>query len=80
MESKFDYADMPDLKIDPATCDAKATSETKALKGYLTDVYGNKVISGQQEIYGGGNDGNMELEFDYIYNKTGKYPAKRLLL
>ncbi|MDP4183511.1 MAG: glycosyl hydrolase, partial [Bacillota bacterium] len=40
-------------------------------------VYGNHVISGQQEIYGGGNNGNMELEFDYIYGKTGKYPAIR---
>jgi hypothetical protein len=74
---KFDYADMPDLKIDPATCDTKATSETKSLKKYLTDVYGNYVISGQQEIYGGGNNGNMELEFEYIYGKTGKYPAIR---
>ncbi len=74
---KFDYADMPDLKIDPATCDTKATSETKALKNYLTSVYGKSVISGQQEIYGGGNDGNMELEFEYIYGKTGKYPAIR---
>ncbi|HOV27796.1 MAG TPA: glycosyl hydrolase [Pseudobacteroides sp.] len=74
---KFDYADMPDLKIDPVTCDAKATSETKALMQYLTSVYGNKVISGQQEIYGGGNNGNMELEFEYIYDKTGKYPAIR---
>ena len=74
---KFDYADLPDLKIDPVTCDTKATSETKSLKKYLTGVYGNQVISGQQEIYGGGNNDNMELEFDYIYEKTGKYPAIR---
>ncbi|WP_010250795.1 glycosyl hydrolase [Acetivibrio cellulolyticus] len=73
----FDYADMPDLDIDPTPCDANATSETKSLKNYLTSVYGNYVISGQQEIYGGGNDGNSELEFDYIHDKTGKYPAIR---
>lgn len=73
----FDRADMPDLKIDPAPCDAKATTETKNLKKYLTSVYGNKIISGQQEIYGGGNNGDMELEFKYIYDKTGKYPAIR---
>lgn len=73
----FDYAHMPDLKIDAAPCDVKATSETKSLKKYLTSVYGNHIISGQQEIYGGGNDGNSELEFDYIYDKTGKYPAIR---
>jgi hypothetical protein len=73
----FDYADMPDLKISSATCDVNATSETKSLKQYLTSVYGNHVISGQQEIYGGGNNGNMELEFEYIFGKTGKYPAIR---
>lgn len=73
----FDYADMPDLKIDPTLCDKNATAETKSLMKYLTSVYGNHVISGQQEIYGGGNDGNMELEFEYIYSKTGKYPAIR---
>jgi mannan endo-1,4-beta-mannosidase len=73
----FDYAHMPDLKIASATCDANATSETKSLKQYLTSVYGNHVISGQQEIYGGGNNGNMELEFEYIFGKTGKYPAIR---
>jgi mannan endo-1,4-beta-mannosidase len=73
----FDHAHMPDLKISSAPSDANATSETKALKRYLTGVYGNHVIAGQQEIYGGGNNGNMELEFDYIFNKTGKYPAIR---
>lgn len=73
----FDYADMPDLEIDPTPCDPRATSETKALKQYLTSAYGHYVISGQQEIYGSGHDGNYELEFDYIHDKTGKYPAIR---
>ncbi|MBN2035466.1 MAG: hypothetical protein JW768_01870 [Chitinispirillaceae bacterium] len=73
----FDHADMPDLDIDPATCDVNATSETKSLKRYLTSVYGNHVIAGQQEIYGNGNNGDMELEFEYILEKTGKYPAIR---
>ncbi|MEN8905422.1 MAG: glycosyl hydrolase, partial [Clostridiales bacterium] len=73
----FDYADMPDLNVDATPCDVNATSETKALKQYLTSTYGNQVISGQQEIYGSGNDGNYELEFDYIHDETGKYPAIR---
>jgi mannan endo-1,4-beta-mannosidase len=73
----LDYADMPELDIDPTPCDPKATSETKSLKNYLTGVYGNHVISGQQEIYGGGNNGDYELEFNYIHDKTGKYPAIR---
>ncbi|MDE5946064.1 MAG: beta-mannosidase [Oscillospiraceae bacterium] len=57
--------------------DAKATDETKALMKYLKSVYGSHIISGQQEIYGGGNDGNSELEFEYIQEKTGKQPAIR---
>ena len=73
----FDYAQMPALKVAAAPCDANATSETKALKRYLADVYGKQVIAGQQEIYGGGNNGDMELEFEYIFGKTGKYPAIR---
>ncbi|QAA34885.1 glycosyl hydrolase [Clostridium manihotivorum] len=73
----FDNAKMPALKIDPTPSDVNATSETKALKNYLTSVYGNHVLSGQQEIYGGGNNGNTELEFNYIHDKTGKYPAIR---
>ncbi len=76
-EVKFDHAVLPDLDIPPVPCDANATAETKSLMQYLTSVYGKKVISGQQEIYGGGNDGDMELEFDYIFEKTGKYPAVR---
>lgn len=73
----FDYADMPELNIDATPCDPKATTETKSLMKYLTSVYGKNVISGQQEIYGSGHDGNYEYEFDYIYDKTGKYPAIR---
>lgn len=73
----FGYADMPKLEIDPTPIDKNATSETKALMKYLTSVYGKQILSGQQEIYGGGNDGDMELEFEYIFDSTGKYPAIR---
>lgn len=73
----FDYAVMPDLKVSPKTCDSEATAETKALMTYLTQQYGNQIISGQQEIYGGGNDGDSELEFEFLYDNTGKYPAIR---
>ena len=57
--------------------DAKATTEARSLMGYMKSVYGSHIISGQQEIYGGGNDGNSELEFEYIQEKTGKQPAIR---
>ncbi|WP_179031257.1 glycosyl hydrolase [Paenibacillus kribbensis] len=72
-----DYADLDPLNVQPVLTDSKATPETQRLMNYLTEVYGNHMISGQQEIYGGGNDGNTELEFDWIHNLTGKYPAIR---
>lgn len=72
-----DFADLDPLDVQPVLSDPLATPETQLLMNYLTDVYGNHIISGQQEIYGSGNDGNYELEFDWIYNLTGKYPAIR---
>lgn len=72
-----DYADLDPLDVLPVLSDSQATPETQLLMNYLTEMYGNHMISGQQEIYGGGNDGDSELEFDWIYNLTGKYPAIR---
>jgi len=72
-----DYADLDPLDVEPVLTDPQATPETQLLMNYLTEVYGDHIISGQQEIYGGGNDGDSELEFDWIYNLTGKYPAIR---
>jgi len=67
-----DFSSVPTKLSDP-----KATKEAQELQDYLGSVYGKKIISGQQEIYGGGNNGNMELEFDFIHDLTGKYPAIR---
>lgn len=72
-----DYADLDPLNVQPILTDAQATPETQLLMNYLTEVYGNHIISGQQEIYGNGNNGDSELEFNWIYNFTGKYPAIR---
>ncbi|SES86564.1 glycosyl hydrolase [[Clostridium] polysaccharolyticum] len=72
-----DVAKLPSLTVDPVLCDSKATKETQTLMNYLTSVYGKHILSGQQEIYGSGNDGNYELEFDWIHDLTGKYPAIR---
>lgn len=52
---KPEYEKATDTPVDP-----KATKETKALMSYLKSVYGSHIISGQQEIYGGGNDGDSE--------------------
>lgn len=72
-----DYGNLPDLTVEPVLSDPKSTQETQTLMNYLTSVYGKHILSGQQEIYGGGNDGNYEKEFDWIYDLTGKYPAIR---
>lgn len=72
-----DYADLDPLEVQPVLTDSEATQETQLLMNYLTEVYGNHIISGQQEIYGGGNNGDYELEFEWIYDLTGKYPAIR---
>lgn len=72
-----DVADLDPLIVEPTLIDPQATPETQILMNYLTEVYGKKIISGQQEIYGGGNDGDTELEFEWIYDLSGKYPAIR---
>lgn len=72
-----DVADLDPLEVQPVLTDPEATPETQRLMNYLTEVYGDHIISGQQEIYGGGNDGNSELEFEWIKDLTGKYPAIR---
>ncbi|MDD5946747.1 MAG: glycosyl hydrolase [Oscillospiraceae bacterium] len=73
----FDYADMPEMNVPATPSDPKATAETKALMQYMTAQYGDYIISGQQEIYGNGNNGDSELEFEYIFDATGQYPAIR---
>lgn len=73
----IDYADLDPLVVQPVLSDPQATPAAQRLMNYLTEVYGHHIISGQQEIYGSGNDGNYELEFDWIYNLSGKYPAIR---
>lgn len=70
-------AEMPDLTVEPKLSDSNATAETQSLMNYLASVYGEHVLSGQQEIYGGGNDGDYELEFDFLEGLTGELPAIR---
>ena len=71
-------AEFPDITtVSSALSDPKATPEAKKVQEFLASVYGKKIVSGQQEIYGGGNNGDYELEFKYIYDLTGKYPAIR---
>lgn len=59
------------------TCDPCATPETKSLMSYLASIYGNHILSGQQEIYRYGHNQNYEQEFDYLLETTGRLPAVR---
>lgn len=45
-------------------CDPDATPETKALMKYLHSVYGKGILSGQQEIYGGGHSVSTDIRYD----------------
>ncbi|MDE5570191.1 MAG: beta-mannosidase [Ruminococcus sp.] len=45
-------------------CDPDATAETKALMKYLHSVYGKGILSGQQEIYGGGHSVSTDIRYD----------------
>lgn len=59
-----------------ALSDPDATKEAKQLYSYLQSVYGKNILSGQQEIYKGGPH-DIETEFKYIEEKSGKLPAIR---
>lgn len=80
--SNFDYMTVAETVLAPITAshttpvDPEATAETKNLMSYLASVYGNNIISGQQEIYNGGPH-NFEQEFEYLKDTTGHYPAIR---
>lgn len=67
---KPDYVSTNTLKLD----NPNASAETVKLYDYLCATYKNAIISGQQESTWMGSD---QYEFDYIYEKTGKYPAIR---
>ncbi len=57
-------AELSEVKGTNQTVDAKATPETKALMKYLASVYGKNVLSGQQEIYGGGHGMQTNIRYD----------------
>ena len=70
----FEY---PEIKAtQPIPCDPDAIAEAKSLMAYLNSVYGNNILSGQQEIYNYGPHG-FEYEFEYLNDTTGHYPAIR---
>lgn len=65
-----DEAVFPDLsKASDTPIDPDATPETKALMKFLKSVYGSHVLSGQQEIYGGGHGVDTTIRYDAAANK-----------
>lgn len=58
-------ADFPDLSLATDELrDPKAIPEAKAVMKYLHSVYGTNIISGQQQIYGGGNQVQTTIRYD----------------
>ncbi len=77
-----------DLNPTKSLSNPNANDTTKRLYSYLCSVYGEHILSGQQEMCGSHNyninaDPNSgyikdnEAEFEYILDKTGKQPAIR---
>ena len=59
-----------------APVDPKATRQARNLLCYMYSIYGNHILSGQQESPW---NQNGQMEMNYIYSLTGKYPAIRAL-
>lgn len=79
--TQFDYLTLtepnyPTLSASSDLADKNATPETQSLMNYLASVYGEHIISGQQEIYKYGPH-DFDYEFNYIKDTTGKLPAIR---
>ena len=60
----IEKAVLPEVKGTSETCDPDATPEAKALLKYLNSVYGKNILSGQQEIYGGGHNVQTSIRYD----------------
>ena len=70
-------ATLPDIKATDTVCaDPDIIPEAQNLMNYMASVYGNHILSGQQEIYMYGPH-DFEYEFNYIENLTGELPAIR---
>ena len=50
-----------------------ASPEAQSLIAFLSDIYGTKTLSGQQEGWRGTNE--LSFELNYIQTNTGKLPA-----
>lgn len=70
-------ATLPTIQATDTVCaDPDIIPEAQNLMNYLSEVYGNHILSGQQEIYMYGPH-DFEYEFNYIQDLTGELPAIR---
>lgn len=67
------YTYPPPATPPPALSDPDATPATRALFAFLLDIYGEHVLSGQQDVYQSGAPRTDEI--DYVEGVTGKVPA-----
>lgn len=65
------------LNVEKTLVNRDASCEAQSLMSYLVDIYGDHILSGQQELCGSHNYSGSEAEFTYIKEKTGKEPAVR---
>ena len=65
-----------EINLDRTLTNENATEEAKALYNYICDVYGNNILTAQQESIWM-DEGNVEYEMEYIEENTGKLPAIR---
>ncbi|WP_331147884.1 glycosyl hydrolase [Hymenobacter sp.] len=61
----------PPVRPPKVLSDPLATASTKSLFSYITDLYGTKVLSGQQDD----QMGRPNSEISYVLAQTGKEPA-----
>ena len=74
---KIKDASFREIKAYDTVCsDTDAIPEAQNLMNYFASVYGEHIISGQQEIYQYGPHG-LEYEFEYLEDLTGELPAIR---
>ena len=62
------FAFQADTPVTPS-----ASRETQALLNFFADIYGKKIISGQQD--GWARTNGLSYELNYLTNTTGKLPA-----
>lgn len=73
-------AELPELKGTADLVDPDAIPEAKALMKYLHSVYGEYILSGQQEIYGGGHGIQTTIRYDAGADKCVDSDGKEYII